>query len=307
MSSFKRSSFSKAAPSAAAAGGGGGGAATATASSTSSALPGTRPWINGRALVSSGCSSLDSLALAGGLPLGGVTLLESDARGCHAATFASLFLAEGVVCDHACAVAGAAGRTPLAALASQLPALRSQHSKAAPAATTAAASGSDNNTGSASSASGGSDALKIAWQYRKYLPDQADGSGPAGGGPARPGGGGAGGGAGTRAGKATGTGLRKSGQHRRQAPGFAHSFDLSRTSSGDSNPVRVIESKGHGGTATGELLGEVEEFVQTSAKAGTRVVRVCVTGLATPMWSSAPAEVCHSSHSVSFVWLLHVH
>lgn len=79
---------------------------------TSAAAPsGTRRWLDGSLLVSSGLASLD-VALGGGIPLGSLVILEEDASdGRIARTLASLFCAEAIASDHTLCVASADGRS----------------------------------------------------------------------------------------------------------------------------------------------------------------------------------------------------
>ena len=82
----------------------------AVAPSTTSAPPGTRRWLDGALLVSTGLASLDT-ALGGGVPLGSLVLIEEDARGGKLAhTLASLFAAESLAAGHNLITAGADGR-----------------------------------------------------------------------------------------------------------------------------------------------------------------------------------------------------
>jgi hypothetical protein len=62
-------------------------------------LPGTRRWVDGTLLVSTGHSGLDSL-IGGGIPVGGIICLESDGTCALASTLSSLFLAEGLAAGH---------------------------------------------------------------------------------------------------------------------------------------------------------------------------------------------------------------
>ena len=68
--------------------------------------PGTKPWINGNTLISSGNKDLDSV-LGGGLCLGTLTLLEEDRFSDHALLLAKYFVAQGVSGQQHCLVVGA--------------------------------------------------------------------------------------------------------------------------------------------------------------------------------------------------------
>ena len=71
---------------------------------------GTKRWLDGALLVSTGLASLDA-ALGGGVPLGSLVLLEEDACGGKlASTLASLFAAESLAAGHTLITAGADGR-----------------------------------------------------------------------------------------------------------------------------------------------------------------------------------------------------
>lgn len=71
---------------------------------------GTRRWLDGALLVSTGLASLDE-AIGGGVPLGSLILVEEDARGGRlAGTLAALFAAEALAAGHDLVVAGADGR-----------------------------------------------------------------------------------------------------------------------------------------------------------------------------------------------------
>ena len=69
---------------------------------------GTRPWINGNTLISSGNKDLDSI-LGGGLCLGTLTLVEEDRFSDHALLLAKYFVAQGVSGQQYCLVVGAEG------------------------------------------------------------------------------------------------------------------------------------------------------------------------------------------------------
>jgi len=70
--------------------------------------PGTRPWINGNTLISSGNKDLDSV-LGGGLCLGTLTLVEEDRFSDHALLLGKYFVAQGVSGQQCCLVVGAEG------------------------------------------------------------------------------------------------------------------------------------------------------------------------------------------------------
>lgn len=115
MSSFRRHT------------GGGGEAVPSTRS-----LPGTRPWVNGQTLTSTGNRDLDGACawwfmfseglhsygpyvfwsysltgiVGGGLCLGTITVIEEDRFSDYALTLARYFLAQGVAAGHRCLVVG---------------------------------------------------------------------------------------------------------------------------------------------------------------------------------------------------------
>lgn len=156
-------------------------------------LAGTRAWINGQAVTSSGQEWLDRM-LGSGVALGTVVLVREDESGGHARTFASCFVAQGVLAGHACVVAGTSGRRSLASFVEQLPADRHQPREEEGSEGSMGASGGASGdvvkpcteadaAPQAGTAGGGpDDGLRIAWQYRKYLPEagaEADSSGAA--------------------------------------------------------------------------------------------------------------------------------
>ena len=98
------------------------------ASIPSQALPGTRRWIDGQLLMSTGHSQLDAF-IGGGLPLGSIVLLEEDARGAHATSLAKVFLAEGIACGQAVSLVSWNLQAGLKAFLESLPANVSRDSK----------------------------------------------------------------------------------------------------------------------------------------------------------------------------------
>ncbi len=173
--------------------------------------PGTKSWINGQTLISSGNKDLDSV-LGGGLCLGTLTLVEEDRFSDHALVLSKYFVAQGVSCKQRCLVVGAEDPAALReALVTHLPydlTHKKNQSTAAHETTpstgtaeakpaTAPPSPSPFSTTALQQAlPPGGDSLSIAWQYRKYM-----------------GGGGAG---------ASSTSSSSSSS-------FCHSYDLSRT------------------------------------------------------------------------------
>jgi len=141
------------------------------------ALPGTRKWLDGSLMVSSGHAQLDAL-LGGGLQAGTVILLEEDVSGTHATTLARLFAAEGLAAGHALLVGGHDGRHTPADFLASLPLNVSRGSRDMLAAAAAgenlagamAAGEAQERTGPADVSGAG---LTNAWQYRKYLPQGA--------------------------------------------------------------------------------------------------------------------------------------
>lgn len=58
-------------------------------------LSGTKSWLSGQSLISTGCSDLDA-ALGAGLPLGSVTIITEDLYSNQMKTFEKLFISEGI-------------------------------------------------------------------------------------------------------------------------------------------------------------------------------------------------------------------
>ena len=166
---------------------------------------GTRRWLDGQCLVSTGHAALDG-ALGGGIPLNSLVLLEEDVCGGHASLLASLFAAEALACGHGLCVAGGDGRHTPRSFLEALPLCVSRGS--ADMASLAAGAGAAVPLGSAATAdepalAGGGEGeeqlqqdlpaqqwdvtgagLHTAWQYKKYLPPPppAAGAGGASGG-----------------------------------------------------------------------------------------------------------------------------
>ena len=74
---------------------------------------GTRPGLQGEALVSSGLADFDDV-LGGGIPLGSLVLILEDAWTPHGSTLLRYFLAEGAVCGHTVHWAAASKPSPSA-------------------------------------------------------------------------------------------------------------------------------------------------------------------------------------------------
>ena len=174
------------------------------ASSATAAPSGTRRWVDGQCLVSTGHASLDA-ALGGGVPLGSLVLLEDDASGNgHGALLASIFAAEGLACGHALTVAGGDGRLTLQQFVENLPLCVSRGSADLEALATgqgaSVAKSSQTSELTEDTAMGmketpvvkedgpseeegeeqcwdvNGSGLHNAWQYKKYLPGAADGT-----------------------------------------------------------------------------------------------------------------------------------
>ncbi len=179
----------------------------APTATSSAAPPGTRRWLDGQCLVSTGSAGLDA-ALGGGIPLGSLVLLEDDACGAgHGALLASLFAAEGLACGHGLIVAGGDGRVTPQGFVEGLPLCVSRGSgdlaalAAGQGASVRKPTDSREGEGNGREGEGGGDTedpeeelggeawdvsgkgLQNAWQYKKYLPGAATtGTAAAGGG-----------------------------------------------------------------------------------------------------------------------------
>jgi elongator complex protein 4 len=122
-------------------------------------LPGTRAWISGGSLVSTGSASLDSF-LGGGVPLGSVVVVEEDSgKAALARTIASLFVAQSGPSAQSVAVCSPR-RADLDRFLCGVPRVAA---KAEAAADRPAAE------------------LKVAWQYRQFVEAGGD-RGPSHGG-----------------------------------------------------------------------------------------------------------------------------
>eukprot|EP00741_Cyanophora_paradoxa_P025450 tig00000382_g24568.t1 len=128
--------------------------AAAGGSASRSPLPGVRPSaVNGLPLLSTGLLELDQI-FSGGIPAGGIFLIEEDRNTHFHAILLRYFMAEGFACEHSVQVISA--DAPPDALLAALPACG----------------------GAAEDAAG----LRIAWRYRRYLAGDAAAAGPAGAG-----------------------------------------------------------------------------------------------------------------------------
>ena len=58
-------------------------------------LPGTKPWLNGQSIISTGNIDLNNVC-GSGIPLGSIVLLAEDFFICQAIQFTKLFVAEGI-------------------------------------------------------------------------------------------------------------------------------------------------------------------------------------------------------------------
>ncbi|DAZ93981.1 TPA: hypothetical protein N0F65_005492 [Lagenidium giganteum] len=218
-------------------------------------LSGTKPFLNGQTLVSSGLSELDAL-LGGGLTLGTVSLLETphDAGAASVALVDDLhryFVAEGVAAGQCTFVASEdpAGfvehQLPLELSLAQKQVKQQLASLQVPSKSNSADANADVNATPDAAAN-----LKIAWQYEKYL-------GP--------------------------------GQTQQQTR-FCHSFDLSRSMHQDmlkaNAPVTFALEQCAGSDGPYKLLLDAIRAVVAERQA-TQVVRVCIRDLGSSLWFSA--------------------
>lgn len=237
-------------------------------------IPGTKRWIDGSLLVSTGHAQLDAY-LGGGLPVGTTVLVEEDVRNLHAPSLVRQFIAEGVAVDQRIILAGLAPDAALGDFLRSTPLNVSRGSKdlaALNALGLSAAAAADAPGDSAESEGPAWDSqghqLNIAWQYKKYLAP-ADGAAPK---------------AGSRGAK------------------FGHSYDLNRTAppavlaAAAARTVSVASAADPWGDAGDEgaaargvasaLLKGVAAALADGGAAGSpgEVARVVVLGLCGPAW-----------------------
>lgn len=171
---------------------------------SSGIIPGTRRWIDGQLLVSTGHKEIDSI-VGGGVAVGSLILLEQDFTHTHADTLAQLFLAEGVATGQALTVvardvsraAGFVDALPLNVSrdSQDFAALKADSASTAAsvgvaASTTATSGGSPATSGSGNDSDEEADAedgeqrwdrsgegLKLAHGYKKYLQGGTGGTG----------------------------------------------------------------------------------------------------------------------------------
>ena len=60
-------------------------------------LPGTKSWLYGQSIISTGCKDLDN-ACGSGIPLGSIVIISEDSFIHQAKSFTKLFMAEGIQC-----------------------------------------------------------------------------------------------------------------------------------------------------------------------------------------------------------------
>ena len=251
-------------------------------------IPGTRRWVDGSLLVSTGHTQLDTY-LGGGLPVGTTVLIEEDARNLHAPSIVRQFIAEGIAVDQRVVLAGLAPDDALRAFLRSTPLNVSRGSKDTIALETLGAAAAvprpDDAEADAPEAtaptwdSQGSQ-LSIAWQYKKYLAPSEQQSAVAGSGSAK----------------------------------FGHTYDLNRSipppvlaaarvrvvsaaAAGAADPWGVEQDETRASSATAAaLLGGVaaaldDEEGGTSGGDAGGVTRVVLEGLLGPTWPgySGPA------------------
>ena len=135
------------------------------ASLLKNSLPGTKPWLNGVRLVSTGLAQLDQF-LGGGLPLGSLVLIEEDQNAVHAQTLMQYFVSQGIACGHRVCIAGGDGLQGFQEFVNTLPANVSTSGRSS--------SQTENSQQKMESTQDPSSELKIAWQYKKYMGSDAD-------------------------------------------------------------------------------------------------------------------------------------
>jgi hypothetical protein len=143
---------------------------------------GTKRWVDGSLLISSGHAQLDTY-VGGGLPLGSMVLIEEDSRNIHAPALVGRFIAEGYATNQPIVLAGPQREEDLRAQLAAAPLNVSRGSKDTVAleAMGAAAPASEASRERFAGADGTAEAvseeswdraghgLSIAWQYRKYM------------------------------------------------------------------------------------------------------------------------------------------
>ncbi|TMW58321.1 hypothetical protein Poli38472_011909 [Pythium oligandrum] len=232
-------------------------------------LAGTKPFLNGQTLISTGLAQLDAI-LGGGLLLGTTVWLDvprGDLGGASAALvddFHRYFLAEGVVSGQ-CAVLAADEAE--AFVQQQLPmelSLAQKQVKQQLAAMDVSKDSEQSATGE----------LTIAWQYQKYLSDNAGSN----------------------------------------SQRFCHSYDLSRPMHPEllsANPPvtldisQFIDVEGPSSPASvyTRLLNEVKRLVQSRTTEGDgQVVRICIREVGSPLLSVEGASIqAHMSAIFAFL------
>ncbi len=113
-------------------------------------LHGCRSWPAGSFITSSGIPSLDTI-LRGGLALGTVCLVESDAFGIYSRVLEQCFISQGVLQQHKTIVVTPDAMAPAEVFVSTLPAAAALAPSSTPTSSTT------------------EDGLTVAWQYEKYL------------------------------------------------------------------------------------------------------------------------------------------
>ena len=86
-------------------------------------LSGTKPWLYGQSLISTGCKDLDT-ALGSGLPLGSIVVLSEELFCSQMKTFEKLFISEGIHSGQRVLIISSLSRETVDDFLTKLPALK---------------------------------------------------------------------------------------------------------------------------------------------------------------------------------------
>ena len=86
-------------------------------------LAGTKPWLYGQSLISTGCKDLDN-ALGSGLPLGSIVMLSEELYCSQMKTFQKMFISEGARSKQRILIVSSASNDEVDDFLTKLPALK---------------------------------------------------------------------------------------------------------------------------------------------------------------------------------------